>query len=108
MQCIFEKNISAIKVADGDSTDYQAKLNAQYVAFLKEKHPEYYRDWVRGDNSDLESKIQVHSKLAWYFQTEKSALGSRAAEVALCRKNAEQDPKNYLPAVEVDEFRFKN
>lgn len=106
IQCIFQKSVVPFK--PDLRTNFQDELTKQHVKFLMEKHPEYYRGWIRGYSGVIEGRIKVHS-LTPVYPTVKDALEVRSYELARCKSAAERDPKSYLPPLEIDdEFRFKN
>lgn len=106
-QCIFEKSISSVKLAGGEVDDYSDKIQKQYVSFLKEKHPEYWKEWVYskewGTSPDPDHTIQSRSKLAFHYSTKEAAASAREAEMAYCMNEYKEDPKYYLPVIEVDD-----
>jgi hypothetical protein len=106
VQLIFEKKIFTVKSYQNDEVP---KIETQFIAFLKKNHPEFVKDIVKRqtDHTAADNKIRSFIKGAWSFKSEKDALLDYQKQLDHYKSENKKTPSYYLPAIELNDFSYK-
>lgn len=103
---VYEKHIVAVPNANNATAEQE--VLADYVEYLKARHPEYYAAYVAHLKQPSDHDIRSNAEVQGYYLKRELAVSAREKRIEMVRKEIAAQTGNNKRLLESDEYKFKN